>query len=255
MARILVADDSLTIQKVVSITLSSLPYQLVQAKSESELNTFLKTDKFDLVLLDFGLVDKKSGYDLAREIRKGGYKGPILTLVGTFDSINETTLQNAQIEDYITKPFESDKFISKCQNLLSQSSSVTANTSVFELDSIEDPNIKTKIDLDDATNQIPESDDDTNWVMDASHETSGVREIDLSQLDDNLTEISAETPDLSGSPKNKLQEDLSGWGIEVPDVIGYAGETSHVPPKLPERRPVFQTLDPQDDDDDVEIIS
>ena len=52
--------------------------------------------------------------------------------------------------------------------------------------------------------------------MDASHETSGVREIDLSQLDDNLTEISAETPDLSGSPKNKLQEDLSGWGIEVP---------------------------------------
>ena len=156
MARILVADDSLTIQKVVSITLSSLPYQLVQAKSESELNTFLKTDKFDLVLLDFGLVDKKSGYDLAREIRKGGYKGPILTLVGTFDSINETTLQNAQIEDYITKPFESDKFISKCQNLLSQSSSVTANTSIFELDSIEDLNIKTKIDLEDATSQISE---------------------------------------------------------------------------------------------------
>ena len=247
MARILVADDSLTIQKVVSITLSSLPYQLVQAKSESELNTLLKTDKFDLILLDFGLVDKKSGYDLAREIRKGGYKGPILTLVGTFDSIDEANLQDAQIEDYITKPFESEKFISKCQNLLSKSTSATTSSSAFELDSVDDLDSRTEIDLKEATSQLSEKNDDANWVMNASHETSGVREIDLSQLDDDLTSVS----DASASPKNKLHEDLSGWGIGIPEVIGQAEETSFVPPKLPERRPVFQTLDPGDDEFEV----
>ncbi|MBI2521252.1 MAG: response regulator [Bdellovibrio sp.] len=242
MARILVADDSLTIQKVVSITLSSLPHQLVPAKSESELNTLLKTDKFDLILLDFGLVDKKSGYDLAREVRKSGYNGPILTLVGTFDSIDENNLRDAKIEDYITKPFESEKFISKCQNLLSQSSSESTSSSPFELNSIADLDAKTEIDLKEATNQLSEN-DDANWVMNASHETSGVREIDLSQLDDDLA-----SADVNVSQKNKLQEDLSGWGIGIPDVIGKVEETSLVPPKLPERRPMLQALDPGDDE-------
>ncbi len=249
MARILVADDSLTIQKVVSITLSSLPYQLVQAKSEGELNTLLKTDKFDLILLDFGLVDKKSGYDLARDVRKAGYQGPILTLVGTFDSIDEGKLKDARIDDYITKPFESEKFINKCQNLLSGSSTEKSSSSILDIESIDDLNAQTDIDIKEATKQFGEN-DDTNWVMNTSHETSGVRELDMSQLDDesdsDLTDSSLST-DKFGSQKNKLHEDLSGWGVGVPDVIGKPQETAHVPPKLPERRPEFQTLDPGED--------
>ena len=101
-ARILVADDSLTIQKVVSITLSSLPYQLVQARAK-RIKYILKDGCLTLCYLILAQLIKNQGM-IWREIRKRGYKGYILTLVGTFDSINETTLQTLQIELHPQNP-------------------------------------------------------------------------------------------------------------------------------------------------------
>ena len=51
-SRILVADDSLTIQKVIGITLANTGYELIECLNEESLVQKIKNENFDLVLLD-----------------------------------------------------------------------------------------------------------------------------------------------------------------------------------------------------------
>ena len=90
--RILVADDSLTIQKVVGITLSDTDHELFQALTEDELMNSLESKLFDLVLLDFNLSENKSGNELIGVIRAKNANLPILVMLGTFDNTDEINL-------------------------------------------------------------------------------------------------------------------------------------------------------------------
>ena len=66
--KVLVVDDSTTIQKVISITLSGSGYELVESKNEADLFSRLEQDVFDLILLDFNLEEGRSGYELVKNI-------------------------------------------------------------------------------------------------------------------------------------------------------------------------------------------
>lgn len=132
MAKILVADDSLTIQKVIGITLASSGHELVECLNDTDLFRFIQKDKFDLVLLDFNLSDKQSGYDLAKQIKLIHPNTPIMIMLGTFDTVDESLLLASGIVDRVVKPFESGKFIKKCkdiiENTIVQSDSVVLDT-------------------------------------------------------------------------------------------------------------------------------
>lgn len=117
-ARILVADDSLTIQKVIGITLANSGYELVECVNEEELFKKVQSNHFDLILLDFNLSDSKSGYDLAKQINNHMPGAAIIVMLGTFDTIDESQFSVCGISDKIIKPFESSKFIKKCRDLL-----------------------------------------------------------------------------------------------------------------------------------------
>ena len=88
--RILIVDDSTTIQKVISIMLASEPYELVQCYSEEELKSKYSDQKFNLVLLDFGFSSRKVGYELIREVHGMFPDCPILMMLGTFDNVDES---------------------------------------------------------------------------------------------------------------------------------------------------------------------
>ena len=116
--KILVADDSSTIQKVIQITLASHSCTLVQCLNESDLFKKIKEDTFGLILLDFNLSEDKSGYDLAKHITAAAPDTPIMVMLGTFDSIDEQQFTESGIKDRVIKPFESSQFIQKCISLL-----------------------------------------------------------------------------------------------------------------------------------------
>ena len=67
-ARILVADDSVTIQKVVELTFSKEDFVLVQARSGEEAIRKAKEERPDLVLLDLVMPDK-NGYEVCAALR------------------------------------------------------------------------------------------------------------------------------------------------------------------------------------------
>lgn len=117
-SRVLIADDSLTIQKVIGITLANSGYELVECLNEAELFRKIQSAEFDLVLLDFNLSDSRSGYDLAKQINLALPNAAIIVMLGTFDTVDESQFASNGITDKIVKPFESTKFIKKCRDLL-----------------------------------------------------------------------------------------------------------------------------------------
>lgn len=117
-SRVLVADDSLTIQKVIGITLANSGYELVECLNEVDLFRKIQSNAFDLVLLDFNLSDSRTGYDLAKQISQVMPNAAIIVMLGTFDTVDESQFSACGITDKIVKPFESTKFIKKCRDLL-----------------------------------------------------------------------------------------------------------------------------------------
>jgi DNA-binding response OmpR family regulator len=118
MPRILVADDSQTIQKVVKITLSQEKIELYQALNEDELFEQIEQVHFNIVLLDFNLSESLSGYQLCKKMKKIAPHTHCIMMFGTFDTINENEFQQYEVSDFIVKPFDGQKFLRLCQQYL-----------------------------------------------------------------------------------------------------------------------------------------
>lgn len=218
--KILVADDSLTIQKVVAITLANEPWVLVEATDEFELFGKLRGGDYRLVLFDFNLSESKSGYELSQEIKKLAPQVKTLAMLGTFDSVDDSNLVQAGVDAKIVKPFDSQKFIQKCRELID--SSAEASLSSAEEESLafskSDQNV---------------ADDSDGWTMDSP----SMQENDFDPILD-----SSDTWDEDTSPginvdqdelqsDNALSDELEGWGVSIPGPIG-ATEPAHrqIPP-------------------------
>ena len=118
-ARILVVDDSVTIQKVVELTFSKEDFVLVQARSGDEGIRKAMEDRPDLILLDI-LMPDKDGYAVCAELRAQPIlrNVPIILLTGTFEVYDKEKAAKVGADDFVTKPFESQVLIGKVKKLL-----------------------------------------------------------------------------------------------------------------------------------------
>jgi CheY-like chemotaxis protein len=118
-SRILVADDSVTIQKVVELTFSKEDFQIVPARSGAEAIRKAREERPDLMLIDLVMPDK-SGYEVCEILRKDPLLKhvPIILLTGTFDAFDKNEGTRVGANDFVTKPFESQNLISKVKQLL-----------------------------------------------------------------------------------------------------------------------------------------
>lgn len=118
-ARILVADDSVTIQKVVELTFSKEDFQIVPARSGEEAIRKAHEVRPDLMLIDLVMPDK-SGYEVCETLRKDPILKdvPIILLTGTFEAFDKNEGARVGANDFVTKPFESQILIGKVKQLL-----------------------------------------------------------------------------------------------------------------------------------------
>ena len=107
--RILVAEDSSTIQKVVGISLSELNCPIEYVVDEESLYKKLRQGGFSLVLVDFKLSSEKNGVEFLKSIRVRDDQTPIIALLSTFDELEEDVMRELSIQGKITKPFDSSK--------------------------------------------------------------------------------------------------------------------------------------------------
>ena len=121
--KLLLADDSITIQKVIGITFANEDYQLVIVDNGDAALEKARAERPDLILADV-FMPGKNGYELAAAVKQDpALQGvPVLLLAGTFEPFDEEKAVSSGADSWISKPFESQALITKVEELLSKSS-------------------------------------------------------------------------------------------------------------------------------------
>ena len=229
-AKILVADDSLTIQKVISITLSSTGHELLTANSYQDLIEKLKNEEINLVLLDFNLSENIDGYSLAKKIKEMSPVSEVIMMYGTFDNVDEGQLSDSDVTDKVIKPFESSMFIQKCNDALGESNISGVEISEEQTEEVgeltqESANLS-------SMENIFSSDD--NWVMSApsmdedNTESSEVAD-PASETDRNLILMESA---VEGKNQDILKNEIEDWGMSIPAKIDGEEERVSMPPAI-----------------------
>ena len=115
---ILLADDSITIQKVIGIIFGGEEYSLtIVDNGTAVLDKARQTDP-DILLID-ALMPGMSGYEVCELIRATPAlsKKPILLLTGSFEPFDEDKASSCGADAFIAKPFESQQIITKVKEL------------------------------------------------------------------------------------------------------------------------------------------
>lgn len=199
--KVLLADDSLTIQKVIKITLNDEPYDIIDCPHEDQLEELIGEHRPGLVLLDFNLSESMTGYDLCKKIKELSPESNVLVMYGTFDTIDEDLLSQSGAANKIVKPFDSNKFVSLCKNLISgeidSSAGQELGISEQEAESLE-----------------------SGWEMQGGGEVP----------DNSVLSVDP----VEASTQNALEEEISDWGADIPGVIGQEDEelSAELPPVM-----------------------
>jgi CheY-like chemotaxis protein len=112
--KLLLADDSITIQKVVELVLSEEGFEIAAAGNGEDALNSVSSFKPDIVLADIEM-PKMNGYQLCEKIKANPETRdiPVILLAGAFEPIDEELAKKVGANDYIIKPFESQDLISK----------------------------------------------------------------------------------------------------------------------------------------------
>lgn len=115
---ILLADDSITIQKVVGIIFGSDDYTLTIVDNGKAAVQKAQELQPDVLLID-ALMPGMSGYEVCEAVRKDALLAtkPVLLLTGSFEPFDEDKARQCGADDHIVKPFESQQIIAKVQEL------------------------------------------------------------------------------------------------------------------------------------------
>lgn len=189
--KVLLADDSLTIQKVIKITLNNQPYDITDCSNEDELFQKLTVVEPKLVFLDFNLSEKFTGYELTSKIKSILPSTKVLLLLGTFDTVDDAAMEKCGASDKIVKPFDSNKFIAICKQL------IEAGTT----EEIPYPEEEKEI-----RDIFPLEKEEDQWQVSHSTEQKFV-----------TPEPSKPEPILEAL--NPLDQEISDWGMSVPGII------------------------------------
>ncbi len=125
--RILLADDSITIQKVVELTFSDGDYEVTAVNNGARAIAKLGEMKPDIILSDI-IMPEKNGYEVCEYVKSHPeYRNiPVVLLTGTFEPFDPDRAEKAGCDAVVTKPFESQSLIHKVEELIANAQSSTA---------------------------------------------------------------------------------------------------------------------------------
>ncbi len=107
---ILVVDDSSTVRKFVSVSLSMQGFQVVTACDGMDALEKLPTQKIDLVITDLNMPNM-DGFELIKSLRESAsYKElPIVILTSLSDSLSKERSIELGVHSFLRKPFSLEK--------------------------------------------------------------------------------------------------------------------------------------------------
>ena len=126
---ILIIDDDVDMCALLTRFLTKNGYVVDSAHSGNKGIEKFKAGKFDIVLCDFRLGDKKDGKDILLEIKQHNPQTIVLIITGYSDIKTAVEVIKAGAYDYITKPLIPDEVLNVLSNALYQGADIAINTS------------------------------------------------------------------------------------------------------------------------------
>src|ERR1700688_746568 len=118
---LLLADDSVTIQRVIELTFADEDIRVVAVGDGNQAIARVEEEPPDIVLADVGMPGK-SGYEVPSYIKHQPRLAhiPVLLLTGAFEPIDQQKAAEAGCDGVLAKPFEPQLVIARVKELLSR---------------------------------------------------------------------------------------------------------------------------------------
>ena len=117
--KLLLADDSITIQRVIELTFADEDVQVIAVGNGQEAMDRVQRDRPDIILADVGMPER-NGYEVAAFVKGNPATAhiPVVLLAGAFEPVDEGRARSAGCDGVLVKPFEPQIVISRVKELL-----------------------------------------------------------------------------------------------------------------------------------------
>lgn len=113
---ILLADDSVTIQKVVELTFMDEDFRVVSVGTGTEAIERLDEVAPDVIIADVHMPGA-DGYEVAEHVRSARPGTPVLLLAGTFEVFDADRAETVGAAAHLKKPFDSQELLRRVREL------------------------------------------------------------------------------------------------------------------------------------------
>jgi CheY-like chemotaxis protein len=116
---LLLADGSVTIQRVIELTFSHEDVRVVSVPDGARAIQWLDAERCDIVLVDVDLPEV-DGYSVAAHMKRMPrlQKVPVLLLAGAFDPVDQDRVRSIGVDGVVVKPFEPQVVVARVKELL-----------------------------------------------------------------------------------------------------------------------------------------
>jgi CheY-like chemotaxis protein len=117
--KLLLADDSVTIQRVIELTFADEDIQVIAVGDGQQAMTRIEAERPDIVLADVGMPER-DGYEVAAFVKSSAPLAhiPVLLLTGAFEPVDESRARAVGCDGVLVKPFEPQMVINRVKDLL-----------------------------------------------------------------------------------------------------------------------------------------
>ena len=117
--KLLLADDSVTIQRVIELTFADEDVQVIAVGDGRQAIERIEADRPDIVLADVGMPER-DGYEVAAYVKNTPHLAhiPVLLLTGAFEPVDEQRASDVGCDGVLAKPFEPHMVITRVKELL-----------------------------------------------------------------------------------------------------------------------------------------
>ncbi|MEQ1575758.1 MAG: response regulator [Vicinamibacterales bacterium] len=253
--KLLLADDSATIRRLIQMMFAAEPVEVVMVRDGEKAIEMIPDERPDIILVDIALPNR-SGYEVASFVQGRADLAhiPVLLLAAAFETVDDRQARQCGSDGVLAMPFESSKVVARVMELLSsvkkseappvkadapRAAGQGAGPSPLELSP---PNEPAMVDMDDRGAEVldplgEEFDevDETSWRRDGEmssdeldakgrHERSAAPRSEGHPVERDLEWLDSALRGMSSAP-SRVELDTDDTGLPTPTLVGLLGET------------------------------
>lgn len=151
---ILVVEDDTSLANALEAILNRAGYQVDVVYDGNDAQSYALASEYDVIVLDV-MIPKKSGLEVARDLRRAGLATPIIMLTAKSQLADKVAGLDSGADDYLTKPFAPQELLARIRALTRRvgevvfeeitAGDIALNIQTYELRSTREPSLNIRL--------------------------------------------------------------------------------------------------------------